>query len=200
MPGENQKPEKLTKPKFFSTPHKFREWLKKNHATKKELLVGFYRVGSGKKSITWPESVNQALCFGWIDGIRRSIDDQSYTIRFTPRKPGSNWSAINIRKMQELGEAGLIAPAGARAFSLRKAERSGIYSYEKDGVKLSDTFEKQFKKNKTAWKWFSAKPPSYKKPAIHWVMSAKLENTRVSRFRQLVSDSEAGISIKPLRY
>jgi uncharacterized protein YdeI (YjbR/CyaY-like superfamily) len=178
------------KPTFFPTPAKFREWLKKNHKKEKQLLVGFYKVDSGKPSMTWSESVDQALCFGWIDGIRRSIDDKSYSIRFTPRKPTSIWSAINIKKVEELTKAGLMTPEGEKAFRHRKESRSKVYSHEKEAVDLAPQYEKQFRKNKTAWKFFKEQAPSYKKVMIHWIMNAKQEATRQSRLEQTIKISE----------
>lgn len=180
------------KPTFFSTPQEFRQWLEKNHQTEKELLVGFYKVGTGKPSMTWPESVDQALCFGWIDGVRRSIDEESYSIRFTPRKPTSIWSAVNIRKMEELTTAGLMTEAGLKAFALRKEERSAIYSHEKKTTVLDPAFEKQFKANKEAWEFFSSQAPSYQKVILHWIMGAKQEKTRVSRLEKTIRESEVG--------
>lgn len=188
------------KPTFFPNPLKFREWLKKNHDKETELLVGFYKVTSAKESITWSQSVDEALCFGWIDGIRKSIDEESYTIRFTPRKPTSNWSAINIKKIEELSKKGLMHPKGIEAFKKRKAEKSGIYTYEKQPVELDKTFEKTFKANKTAWKYFQSMAPSYRKTTISWVMQAKQEATRLRRLQNLIKDCEAGRKLKSLDY
>lgn len=190
----------MMKPMFFPTKAEFREWLEQNHDKEKELLVGFYKVGSGKPSMSWSDSVDEALCFGWIDAVRRSIDDESYTIRFTHRKLGSIWSAINIKKIERLTELGLMKPAGIEAFNRRKTEKSAIYSYEKEPATLTKDFEKKFKANKAAWKFFNTLPPSYRKTAIHWVMSAKQEATRIRRMETLISDSEKGLKIKPLRY
>jgi uncharacterized protein YdeI (YjbR/CyaY-like superfamily) len=188
------------KPLFFADPLKFRAWLKKNHTKETELLVGFYKVTSGKKSITWPESVDEALCYGWIDGIRKSIDEEAYTIRFTPRKKDSIWSAINIKKMQELTEKGLMQPAGLAVFEHRKEKKSAIYSYEKTPAVLDKAFEKKFKANKIAWANFQAKAPYYKRTAIAWVMNAKQLSTQVRRLETLISDSEKNVRIKPLNY
>ncbi|HSH64652.1 MAG TPA: YdeI/OmpD-associated family protein [Bacteroidia bacterium] len=187
-------------PVFFSNQLKFREWLKKNHHRKKELLVGFYKVTSGIESITWPQSVDEALCYGWIDGVRKSIDDTSYTIRFTPRKSNSIWSAINIKKMEELKKKGLMQTAGLEAYKHRKQSKSAIYTYEREPIQLDKEFEKKFKTNKAAWKYFQSKAPSYKKSAIDWVMRAKQEATRIKRLETLIRDSEAGQKIKPLNY
>jgi len=175
---------------FFQTPKDFRNWLEKNHKTEKEIVVGFYKIGSLKKSITWSEAVDQALCFGWIDSVRRSIDDESYSNRFTPRKSTSIWSAINIKKVEDLTKAGLMKHVGLEAFSLRKKEKSGVYSHETDDVKLSEEYEKQFKDHQKAWEFFQKQAPSYKKITIHWIMSAKQEKTRISRLEKAISESE----------
>ena len=175
---------------FFETQEEFRNWLEKNHKMQKELLVGFHKVGSKKPSMTWAQSVDHALCFGWIDGVRKSIDDESYSIRFTPRKPTSIWSAINIKKIEELTKAGLMKPEGLKAFELRKEEKSRIYSHEKDPVDLHPEFEKQFKANKKAWEFFINQAPSYKKVMTHWIMSAKQEKTRLSRLEKTIMESE----------
>jgi uncharacterized protein YdeI (YjbR/CyaY-like superfamily) len=179
-------------PTFFPTPQDLRDWLDKNHKTEQELLVGFYKVGTKKPSITWSESVDQALCFGWIDGVRRSIDEESYSIRFTPRKPTSIWSVVNIKKIEELTKAELMKEAGLEAFKLRKEERSGIYSHEKEPSKLTSEYEDQFKANKKAWEFFEEQAPSYKKVMIHWIMSAKQDKTQISRLEKTISESENG--------
>lgn len=188
------------KPLFFSHPLKFRKWLEKNHLKEKELLVGFYKIASGKDSITWSESVDEALCYGWIDGIRKSIDEKSYTIRFTPRKPNSNWSTVNIKKVEELTKKGLMKPPGLEAFKKRKKEKSGIYTYENKPLQLDKSFEKKLKTNKAAWSYFQSKAPSYRRTAIAWVMQAKQDSTRLRRLESLIRDSEAGKNIKPLDY
>lgn len=154
----------------------------------KELLVGFYKVDSGKPSMTWPQSVDQALCFGWIDGIRKSIDSESYCIRFSPRKSTSNWSTINIRKVEELTKAGLMKPAGLEVFALRKEEYSGIYSHENDEHKLDSDLEIKFKNNKIAWDFFMKQPPSYRKAIVRWIMSAKQYSTRQSRIEKAINE------------
>ncbi|HQZ97046.1 MAG TPA: YdeI/OmpD-associated family protein [Pyrinomonadaceae bacterium] len=177
-------------PKFFPNQNPFREWLEKNHETETELLVRFNKVGSGKPNMTWPESVDQALCFGWIDGVRRRIDDESYSIRFTPRKAGSIWSGVNIRKVEELTNAGVMKPAGIAAFEKRTEKRSAIYSYEKEASELSSEFEKQFRNNKKAWAFFTSQAPSYQKIMIHHIMDAKQEKTRISRLAATISASE----------
>jgi uncharacterized protein YdeI (YjbR/CyaY-like superfamily) len=187
-------------PKFFTTKSSFRNWLEKNHDKATELLVGFYKVNSGKQSITWSESVDEAICFGWIDGIRKSIDTESYCIRFTPRNPRSIWSAINIQKVENLSKQGLMHPAGIAAFQKRDEKKSAIYSYEKSPEKLSDDFSKKFKSNKKAWNFFQSMAPSYQRTAVHWVMNAKQESTKLKRLDELINDSEAKRKIKSLNY
>jgi len=181
-----------TIPTFFAKQSDFRKWLQTNHEKKTELLVGFYKVGSGKPSITWPQSVDEALCFGWIDGVRKSIDKESYQIRFTKRKPTSIWSAINIKKIEALKNQGLMRPAGLASFEKRTESKSRIYSYEKDEAELTQNFKKQFKANKKAWHYFQSLAPSYRKVSTHWVMNAKQETTRLKRLQQLISESAAG--------
>jgi uncharacterized protein YdeI (YjbR/CyaY-like superfamily) len=180
------------RPKFFPTQEYFREWLEKNHDKERELTVGFHKVGSGKPSMTWSESVDQALCFGWIDGVRKRIDDKSYSIRFTPRRPDSTWSAVNVKKVDDLLGKKLMRPAGMTAFEKRREERSGIYSYEKEPEKFSKDFETQFRRNRAAWNFFQKQPDGYKRLSIHFVMSAKQEKTRISRLEKLILVSEAG--------
>ncbi|HLA96258.1 MAG TPA: YdeI/OmpD-associated family protein [Pyrinomonadaceae bacterium] len=180
----------MTLAKFFAKQSDFRKWLAKNHTKETELLVGFYKVGSGRSSMTWPQSVDEALCFGWIDGVRKNIDEESYSIRFTPRKPTSIWSAINIKKVADLTEKGLMNPAGIAAFEKRKEHKSRIYAYENEPVKLSPAFEKQFKTNKIAWKFFTTQAPSYQRTIIHRIMSAKQEATQLKRLEQTIAASE----------
>ena len=177
-------------PKFFSTQENFRKWLEENHLSSAEILVGFYKVGTKKLSMTWSESVDQALCFGWIDGIRKSIDGESYQIRFTPRKSTSIWSAVNIKKIEELTKKELIFPAGIAAFKKRQEHKSKIYAFETDAMQLPEEFLKKFKSNQIAWEYFENLAPSYKKTSIHWIMSAKQEATQQKRLLQLISDSE----------
>ena len=177
-------------PTFFISQDDFRKWLQKNHKKETELLVGFYKVDTDKPSMGWSQSVDQALCFGWIDGVRKSIDTESYSIRFTPRKSTSIWSAVNIKKVEELNKAGLMTTEGQRAFSLRTESKSKIYAYEKEPVILDIKFETQFKKNKLAWAFFERQAPSYKKVMIHWIMNAKQEATRLSRLDKTVKESE----------
>ena len=179
-------------PTFFATPDEFRAWLQEHHATASELLVGFHKKGSGRPSITWPQSVDQALCFGWIDGVRRRIDDASYSIRFTPRKARSTWSAINVRRVGELTAQGLMHPAGVAAFERRSDAKTAIYSYEqRQAAELDPEQKRRFKANKPAWAWFRAQAPSYQRTATYWVISAKREETRERRLQRLISDSAA---------
>jgi len=182
------------KPKFFATQIEFRKWLEKNHKKEKELFIGYYKLNSGKTSMTWSESVDQALCFGWIDGLRRSIDSESYQNRFTPRKRKSNWSNINIKKVEMLTEQGLMHPAGIESFKNRTEDISGIYAFEKEELNFSTAFEKKFKENKTAWKYFQTLAQSYRKLSSNWVMSAKKEATRIKRLKELIADCSAGIN------
>jgi uncharacterized protein YdeI (YjbR/CyaY-like superfamily) len=192
-------PRSLSKPAFFPSPAAFRAWLEAHHDSARELLVGFYKKGSGKPSITWPESVDEALCFGWIDGIRRSIDETSYTIRFTPRRRHSTWSAVNIARAKELDRLGRMQPAGRAAFEARRDDRSAIYSYEqRHNAKLDPAQERALRVNKQAWSFFDSQPPSYKRAAIWWIVSAKREETRARRLATLIEDSANGRTIPPL--
>jgi uncharacterized protein YdeI (YjbR/CyaY-like superfamily) len=187
------------KPIFFPSPAAWRAWLEEHHAETDELWVGFYKKSSGKPSITWPESVDGALCFGWIDGIRKSLDEISYVIRFTPRRARSIWSAVNIKRVGELTKLRLMWPAGLKAFEKRSGDRSEIYAYEqRKGAKLSTAYEKQFRANRKAWDFFRTQPPSYQRTASWWVISAKKEETRSKRLARLIKDSEQQRSIRPL--
>lgn len=180
-------------PKFFRTPADFRRWLEKNHADVAELWVGFHKKGSGKPSITWPESVDEALSFGWIDGVRRSIDETSYEIRFTPRRSTSIWSAVNTRRAKELIAEGRMAEAGIRAFEKRSDERSGVYSFEqRKEAKFDPALETRFRARAKAWRFFEAQPPGYRRLAAFWVMSAKKEETRLRRLAELIARSANG--------
>ena len=176
-------------PKFFKTPTAFRKWLAANHSRSKELWVGFYKKNSGKPSITWPESVDEALCFGWIDGIRKRIDEDSYVIRFSPRKTGSVWSTVNIRNAEKLIAEKRMQPAGLKAYELRKEYRSGIYSYEQRSPELEEKYARKLKRNKAAWKFFQAQPPSYRKMINWYIVSAKQEETRLKRLDKLIEAS-----------
>ncbi len=177
-------------PVYFSNPEEFRLWLEENHAKETELLVGFYKVSSGKASMTWPQSVDEALCFGWIDGIRRSIDQERYSIRFTPRNTSSNWSTVNIRKVNDLKKQGRMKPAGLQAFEQRQEARSGVYSFENRPKKLPKDFEKKFRENPSAWDFFKKQAPSYQRTAFYWDLSAKQEKTKWSRLETLIGNSE----------
>lgn len=180
--------------RFFKTPVEFRRWLKTNHAKETELWVGFYKVDSGKPSITWKESVDQALCFGWIDGVRKSIDGESYKIRFTPRKRKSNWSRVNIKRYSELLEQGLIEPAGKKAYEATSSKRRD-YSYEQEKRVLSPEFMRLLKKSKKAWAYFSNEAQWYQRTVSFWVMCAKKEETQLRRLKRLIKDSEQGVRL-----
>lgn len=185
-------------PVFFATPEEFRVWLEENHATARELWVGYTKKGAGRPSITWPESVDEALCYGWIDGIRRSVDDTSYMNRFTPRRPGSNWSAVNIARVAELTAQGRMRPAGLAAFDRRRDETTAVYSYEqRHQAALEEAEEQQLRANPAAWQFFQARPPSYRQAAIRWVISAKKAETRQSRLARLIEDSAQGRTVPP---
>lgn len=176
---------------FFPTAADFRAWLAANHTTAADLWVGYYKKGTGRPSITWPESVDQALCFGWIDGVRKSLDGESYAIRFTPRRPGSTWSEVNLKRGFELIDAGLMQPAGLAAFGTRDDAKTGQYSYER-AQPLDPAYEAEFRADAAAWAYWQAQPPHYRQGATHWVMSAKREATRRKRLANLMADSAAG--------
>jgi uncharacterized protein YdeI (YjbR/CyaY-like superfamily) len=180
------------KPTFFRSPDAFRQWLERHCDLKQELLVGFYKTGSGRTSITWPESVDEALCFGWIDGVRKRIDDVSYTIRFTPRKPTSIWSSINIERVAFLTEQGRMRPLGLRAFEGRRENKSGIYSYEQRPDKLVEPYAAMLAKKPAAGRFFAKQAKSYQRAAIWWVISAKKEETRLKRAQTLIELSGQG--------
>jgi uncharacterized protein YdeI (YjbR/CyaY-like superfamily) len=186
-------------PKFFATAADFRKWLVKHHDTEKELWIGFYKKASGKKSITYPEAVDQALCFGWIDGVRKSIDADSYVNRFTPRRTGSNWSAVNTKRAKELIASGEMHPAGAKVFEARDPKKTKQYSFERDNVAFTPALLKKFRANKKAWAFFEAQPPSYRKPVTWWVISAKQDATRERRLAQLIADSAKGERVGVLK-
>jgi uncharacterized protein YdeI (YjbR/CyaY-like superfamily) len=174
---------------FFSSGADFRRWLEAHSAKSTELWVGYFKAASGNASMTWPESVDHALCYGWIDGIRKSIDGTRYMIRFTPRKPSSTWSAVNIKRVEILIKRGLMRSAGLAAFRARRANRSGIYSYEQRPTQLPNPYDSILKKSARASKFFSAQPASYRRAALWWVVSAKKEETRQRRLKQLIADS-----------
>jgi uncharacterized protein YdeI (YjbR/CyaY-like superfamily) len=175
---------------FFSNASEFRAWLEENHLNQTELLVGFYTVKSGLPSMTWPESVDEALCFGWIDGVRRSIDKNSYSIRFTPRRDNSIWSLVNIAKVENLIQKGLMKPEGLAAFAKCTEEKSRSYVLRKEGQQLSEPLAQLFKANTVAWDFFNAQAPSYQKTILHWIMSAKQEKTQLSRLEKTIAASE----------
>lgn len=175
---------------FFETPDAFRTWLEKNHDQKDVQWIGYYKVATGKPSMRWEESVREALCFGWIDGLRKSIDDESYKIRFTPRKPDSHWSAKNIEMVEELIEQGKMKKPGLKAYEKRDEKNSKQASYERKKVQLKKEYENQIRENKKAWKFFEELAPGYTKTSIHWVMSAKREDTRQRRLKILIESCE----------
>jgi uncharacterized protein YdeI (YjbR/CyaY-like superfamily) len=183
---------------YFPSPAAFRRWLAAHHSSARGLLVGFHKKGSGKPSLTWPESVDEALCFGWIDGVRRSVDGERYTIRFTPRKKTSIWSAVNVERVRVLTEEGRMRPEGLEAFRERRENRSGIYSYEKRPDSLPEPYRAELRKNRPAWTHFEAQPPWYRRAAAWWVISAKKEETRARRLAALMEASAAGRPIGPL--
>jgi uncharacterized protein YdeI (YjbR/CyaY-like superfamily) len=187
------------KPVHFKSAAKFRDWLADQGETASELLVGLYKKGSGKGGITYREALDEALCFGWIDGVRRSLDQNSYSIRFTPRRTRSVWSRVNIKRAVELKELGRMRSTGLKAFDARTPERSGIYSFENSPRKLEGRYAKEFKVNKTAWTFFQTRAPWYRRTASFWVMSAKKEETRRRRLATLIADSAQGRPIGPLR-
>jgi len=187
-----------TAPAFYASPEAWRAWLAAHHADEHEHWVGFHKRGTGRPSITWPESVDQALCFGWIDGVRKRVDDDRYMIRFTPRKRASRWSRVNVARVAELTEAGLMHPAGLAAFEARTEE--GTYSYEqREAAAFDPGRERRFRADEAAWAWFAAQAPWYRRTATHWVMSAKREETRDRRLARLIEDSAAGRAVGPLR-
>ena len=179
-------------PTFFKNQGEFRKWLKANHKKESELIVGFYKKDSGKFNMSWSDAVDEALCFGWIDSTRRSVDAISYCNRFTPRKKTSNWSAINIAKVEALTKAGKMMPAGIEAFKNRKEEKSMVYSFENKAEELNPALEKEFKKHKSARDFFLNQAPSYRKIIAHWIMSAKKEETRLARLEKMIKHSEEG--------
>ena len=180
------------KPKFFSTPAGFRKWLEQNHDKASELIIGFHKKASGKKSITYPQALDEALCFGWIDGVRRKLDETSYVQRFTPRKPRSIWSLVNVRHVERLKKEGRMQPPGLEAYERRTPERTGIYSFENRPKELSPAYKKRFRQNKEAWKFFEEQPTYYKNLVIFRTMSAKKEETRIRRLEQLIECSAKG--------
>jgi uncharacterized protein YdeI (YjbR/CyaY-like superfamily) len=185
-------------PRYFASRADLRRWFEEHHATATEVWVGLYKVGSGKPSVTWPEVVDEALCFGWIDGIRKSIDDRRYANRVTPRKPTSNWSARNVRRVKELIREGRMTPAGLAAFEARKEDRTAVYSYEQRPQDLPAKYRRRVQANAKAWAFWRSSPPGYRKTATWWVISAKREDTRERRLAQLIEFCARGERIPPL--
>lgn len=189
----------MDEPIHFKTPGELRNWFEENHQKETVVWIGFYKKNSGLESITWPESVDQALCFGWIDGIRKSVDEKSYKIRFTPRNPKSHWSAVNLEKIKRLKKASLMKPEGLKVFNARKLENSKKTSYESEPKSLGKELESKLKSNKKAHAFFESLAPGYKKTTIHWIMSAKQEATRLRRMNTLIESCLEGKKIPPLR-
>ncbi len=177
---------------YFKSASGFRHWLEANHASVRELWVGFFKKASGKAGITYAEAVDEGLCFGWIDGLKKRVDDLSYTHRFTPRKPKSTWSRINIQHAERLKRAGRMMAAGLKALAARDPKKSGIYSFENAARELSPADERRFKADRVAWKFFQQQPPGYRRTAIWWVVSAKKGETRARRLSRLIEDSGNG--------
>jgi uncharacterized protein YdeI (YjbR/CyaY-like superfamily) len=187
----------LSEPVFFDSALAFRRWLKAHAATADAIVVGFRKVGTGEPNMSWSESVDEALCFGWIDGVRKSLGPESYQIRFTPRRAGSVWSAINVAKVQMLVEQGRMQPAGLAAFERRIERKTGIYAYEQDILAaLSEAELKRFRRHKAAWAYFESAPPGYRKTLLHWVTSARKDETRARRLEQLVEACAAGVRLR----
>jgi uncharacterized protein YdeI (YjbR/CyaY-like superfamily) len=184
---------------YFPSASAFRAWLETHHATQTELLVGFFKTGTGEPTMTWTESVREALCFGWIDGVRRRVDDARYTIRFTPRKASSIWSAVNVKHVAELTAAGLMRPAGLSAYERVRTGKTAVYSFEQRTVDLPAPFERTFRTTTKAWAWFEKAAPSYRKAAVWWVISAKREETRLKRLQTLIACSAAGERLPQMR-
>lgn len=186
------------KPRYFTSAEAFRRWLEREHARARELWVGFHKKATGRPSLSWPESVDAALCFGWIDGIRKRIDDARYAIRFIPRRERSIWSAVNLRRVLALRRAGLMRPAGLAAYARRSRERFGIYSYEQRPKTLPPRYQRVIKARPRAWAFFVAQPPGYQRTISWWVVSAKQEATRARRLATLIEHCARGQRIQPL--
>lgn len=187
------------KPRFFKTPADWRRWLERHHADHTELWVGFHKRHTGKPSITWPESVDEALCFGWIDGLRRSLNATSYVIRFTPRKRDSTWSLINLRRVKALTREGRMRPAGLRVYRARRPEKSGLYSFESRPQELPPKYLRSLRANAAAWTYYRGRPPGYQRTVNFWILSARKEETRLKRLALLIGDCAAGRIVAPLR-
>lgn len=184
----------------FDGPDAFRAWLARHHAGRDELWVGYWKKATGRPSLTWEESVDEALCFGWIDGVRLRVDDEAYTVRFTPRRPGSTWSRRNIERYRTMEAAGRVAAAGAAAFAERTEENSGLYSHEREvPEELPEPYLAPLRADEAAWKDWRSRPPGYRRQVIHWITSAKRESTRERRLAALIEDGAAGRKVKPMR-
>ncbi len=184
--------------RFFETPADLRDWFDANHATADELWLGIYKKATDRPTVPWSQAVDEALCVGWIDGIAKRIDDVSHVQRFTPRRKGSNWSAINVAKVAELTGQGRMRPAGIAAFEARTAERTEIYSYERQASSLSDEETARFRADPIAWADWERRPPGYRKTVTHWVTGAKQAATRERRLTRLIEDSRAGRPVGPM--
>ena len=186
---------------FFTTPDELRDWFDANHESADELWLGSYKKASGKPSVSWSDAVDEALCVGWIDSVRYSLDDERAAQRFTPRRKGSNWSAINVQKIERLRAEGRMRPAGEAAFAERREDRTAVYSFERrEDAELTPDEEARFRANEAAWAWFSARPPSFRKQSLHWVVAVKRPETRAAHLDTLIADSAEGRPVKPLRY
>ena len=189
----------VPQPTYFKTAAEFRQWLERHHASATELWVGFHKRGTGRPSLTWPESVDEALCFGWIDGIRKKVDEERYTIRFSPRTDGSTWSAVNTRRAKALIAEGRMQPPGLAAFEARDRKKSGYSFEQRRSLQLEAALQARFKRNAAAWRFFEAQPPGYRRTVIFYVMSAKKEETRLRRLESLMAECAAGRRIGLLR-
>jgi len=184
---------------FFAGADELRAWFEEHHETAPELFVGYWKKGTGGTGVSHPEAIEQALCFGWIDSVARRLDERRYQVRFTPRRRGSGWSAINVAKIAELTERGLMHPAGRRAFELRKPDEVGVYPYEQpESVQFSAEQTSLLEADRAAWEWFSRQTPAYRRSATHWVTTAKRPETRARRLAQLIAESAAGRKVPPL--
>ena len=188
----------MAEPRFFRSQKEWRTWLERNHARETEIWVGFHKVATGKAKLTYQQALDEALCFGWIDGVRRGGDD-TWSIRFTPRKKGSIWSAVNVKRVEELKALGVMGEPGLAAYVGRDPAKEQRYSFENEPAVLAPAYQKQLRADKQAAAFFDSTPPSYRRPAIWWVMSAKHEATRQRRLAMLIADSRAGRRVKPLR-
>lgn len=185
--------------RYFEDGAAFRRWLAKHHDSEEVLWVGYHKRATGRASMTWNESVDEALCYGWIDGLRQSVDDERYRIRFTPRKPRSIWSAKNIARVEELVEEGRMKPPGLAAFERRREHRSRRYSFEQGEIELPAEYRKKLRANREAWAFYTAQPPGYHRQTTWWIISAKRATTRERRLARLIEDSANGVRIKELR-